>query len=166
MTEAGPSRRRFIQGGLLFGAAAFGLWHAWGRRPLGDDPTVAAARGLTPGQFRTLDAAFVELLEDGAAGRAAALVLDGFLAGDPDQAAQMGLALTILELAPGGPLRGRRFCRMSRAQRADVLRGWQRSRVGVRRQVHQALRQAARFIHFSQPEQWPAMGYDGPWIDR
>ena len=32
--------------------------------------------------------------------------------------------------------------------------------------VHQALRQAARFIYFSRPEQWAAMGYDGPWVAR
>ena len=164
MTDAGPSRRRFIQGGLLFGAAAFGLWHAWGRRPIG--APVDGAGGLKPGQFRTLEAAFVEFLEDADAGRSAALELDGLLATDADQAAQLGLALSLLEFAPGGALRGRRFSRMTPAQRVDVLRAWQTSGLGIRRMVHQALRQAARFIYFSRPEQWAAMGYDGPWVAR
>ena len=158
-----PSRRRFLAGGL-FGLAAVGLWQFWGRRRLAGPPPTAAA--LTPAQLRTLEAAFVELLDSPADGRRAAADLDAFLADDPEQAALMGLALTLLEHAPAGPLRARRFCRLDREGRAAVLLAWQDSRLGVRRQVHSSLRQAARFIHFARPETWADMGYDGPWVGR
>jgi len=158
-----PSRRRFIQGGLLFGAASFVAWHGFGRRPMGGDPPGSPV-GLKDEQFRTLVSAFVELLDDEDAGLAAAAEIDAFLAGDPAQAAQMGMALTLLEMAPGGPLRPRRFSRLDRAGRRAALDSWQTSGWGTKRQIHKALREAARFVHFSQPETWVLFGYDGPWV--
>ncbi len=157
------TRRRLLTGGL-FGLTAFGLWQYWGRRLI--TSPAPTPRSLTPAQLRTLEAAFVELLDSPEDGRRAAADLDSFLADDPEQAARMGLALTLLEHAPAGPLRPRRFCRLDRARRAEVLVAWQDSRLGLRRQIHSSLRQAARFIHFARPETWAGTGYDGPWVGR
>lgn len=159
MSDAGTSRRQFITGSLLFSAAFVG-YHAWGRRPWG-----APVPGALPGsQGATLRAAFAVMLEDDAAAAHAARELDASL--DPDQLEQLTLALKVLEFAPAGVLTATRFSRMDRADQAAVLASWERSRLGVRRQIAATLRQASRFIHFSQPSTWVAMGYDGPWVGR
>lgn len=140
------------------------LWQVWGRRGIDGDPR--APKALTPARFRTLEAVFVELLDSPEDGRKAAENLDAFLADDPEQAAMMGLALVLLEHSPAGAFRPRRFCRLDRARRAEVLGSWQNSSLGLRRQIHTSLRQAARFIHFAQPATWAGTGYDGPWVGR
>ena len=158
MTAAGTSRRQFITGSLLF-SAAFAGYHAWGRRPWAEPPP----SGELPGpQGTTLVAAFAVMLEDDAAAARAAAELDASL--DADQLEQLGLALKVLEFAPAGPLTSTRFSRMDRARQTEVIRAWEASRLGVRRQIAATLRQAARFIH--QPSTWAAMGYDGPWVGK
>jgi len=158
VSDAGPSRRQFITGSLLF-SAAFAGYHAWGRRPWAEPPPSGQLPGV---QGTTLVAAFAVMLEDGAAAAHAAAELDSSL--DADQLEQLGLALKLLEFAPAGLLSAQRFSRMDPARQSEVLAAWERSRLGVRRQIAATLRKAARFIHFSQPSLWDAMGYDGPWV--
>ncbi len=144
-----PTRRQFVTGSVLF-TLAFAGWHAFGRRPVSDREKATLALAL--GAF----------LEDDAAGARAAAVLAESL--DDDQTEQLQLALNLLEFAPGGPLTATRFSRLDLGERAAVVQAWQGSRLGVRRQVAASLRQAARFIHFSDEATWAAIGYDGPWL--
>jgi len=163
-----PSRRRFLQAGVVFGAAATVLWQVGGRT-LGESTTEYRYKpvALSPAAFGALVAACRELLDDELAGFRTAESLDSYLGGTGLGAAkEMNLALTVLEYAPGGLLAATRFSRLPRADAAQVLRDWSRSGLGVRRQIHSALRQAARFIWFDRPEVWDAMGYDGPWVGR
>ncbi len=159
-----PSRRRFLQTGVLFGAAATVTWQLWGRRPIDADPR-HAPKGLPPARYATLVAAFDVLLDSPRAGAIAAKELDAFLAGDgSEQAAELALALGVLEFAPGGVFDTRRFSALPREEARDLFEAWASSSVGVRRQIHSALRKAARFVWFDRPEAWGDLGYDGPWV--
>lgn len=159
-----PSRRRFLQTGALFGAAATLTWQFWGRRPQGEPPR-DAPKGLPPARYATLVAAFDIFLDSPRAGGIAARELDAFLAGDgADQAAELALALAVLEFAPGGLTDTRRFSALPRDEARDLLEAWAASSSEVRRQIHSALRKAARFIWFDRPEAWGDLGYDGTWV--
>lgn len=140
-------------------AAAF----AFGHRPLGEvrSPFLGAAR-------RTLVAAFEAILPSLDDAEIAADGVDAFLAtGDPVPAGQLWMALVLLEHTGGlGPLQVQRFSRLHVEDRRAVLAGWQTSSVGLRRQVFAAVRKAAIFAHYSRPETWEAVGYDGPWVKR
>jgi hypothetical protein len=158
------SRRRFLQTGVLFGAAATFTWQFWGRRP-SDVATKDTPQALPPSRYATLVAAFDIFLDSPRAGRVAARELDAFLATDgADQVAELALALGVLEFAPGGVGDTRRFSRLPRDEARDLLEAWASSSLGVRRQIHSALRKAARFIWFDRPEAWGDLGYDGPWV--
>ncbi len=158
-----PSRRRFLQTGALFGAASVLGWQVWGRRPATFD--VPAPRALPVARFATLITAFDVFLGDRDAAEAAAVELDLFLSGDgADQVAELSLALGLLEFAPGGFFDTRRFSALDRDAAAAVLEPWATSSLAVRRQIHSALRKAARFIWFNRPETWAQLDYDGPWV--
>ena len=162
------SRRDFLKFGAAFSAVAVVGWQVWGRRPRAVDVEGGVGRrALTAPQFATLAAACAAFLEDPAAGRAAALGIDGYLAdAGRDQAPDMALALTVLEMLPGGPARPTRFSRLAPDAQFAVLRSWERSGWVVRRQIAAALRKGARFTHFCRPDTWDAMGYEGPWVGR
>jgi hypothetical protein len=157
---AGTTRRQFITGSLLFSTAFVG-YHAWGRRPWTATPTTVR---LPPARGATLAAVFAVVLGDEAAGAQAAASLEAAL--DDDQIEMLGLALQFLEFAPRGLLTARRFSRMDPADQTAVIQAWESSRLAVRRQVVGALRQACRFHHYSRPDTWAAIGYDGPWVTR
>lgn len=157
------SRRRFLKTGALFGVAATVGWQVWGRRPAARD--VPSPRALASGRFATLVVAFDVLLADREAAEAAALELDSFLAGDgADQLAELSLALTLVEFAPGGFFDTRRLSALDRDAAAAVLEPWASSSLAVRRQIHSALRKASRFIWFNRPQTWDLLDYDGPWV--
>lgn len=157
------TRRGFLGGGALLAlgwAAAFAIGH----RPLGAGPSPflgAAAR-------RTLVCAFEAVLPTLEDAEIAADGVDGFLGqGDPVPAGQLWMALVLLEHTGGfGPLQPRRFSRLTLDERRAVLGSWQTSAVGLRRQVFAAVRKAATFAHYSRPDTWAAIGYDGPWVRR
>lgn len=168
MSRSSPSRRAFLRGGLLFGAAAAVFWQVGGRR-LGSSTTKYdySPVALSPAAFGALVAACRELLDDELAGFRSAEGLDAYLGTAGVAAAkELNLALTLLEYAPAGPLTTRRFSRMPRERAAATLVAWSRSSIGVRRQIHSALRQASRFFWFDRPEAWAALDYDGPWVGR
>lgn len=160
------SRRRFIQAGLLFSLAASLGWQLWPRRPA---PRLSdfVPGALGDAEFDTMTRVFVHLLGDVRKGRIAAEEMDRFLgAAGRDQVPDLSLALTILEVFPGGLGSPTRFSRLPAAEQALVLSAWARSGSGIRRQIHKGLRQAARFVWFGREESWAELGYEGPWVER
>lgn len=154
------TRRGFLGGGALLAlgwVAAF----AFGHRPLG-----ATASSFLGSARRTLVSAFEAILPSLDDAEIAADGVDSFLAtGDPVPAGQLWMALVLLEHTGGvGPLQIHRFSRLDVEQRRAVLASWQTSSVGLQRQVFAAVRKAAIFAHYSRPETWSALGYDGPWV--
>ena len=51
---------------------------------------------------------------------------------------------------------------MDAAERDASLRAWRDSRLALRRQGFEALRNLAMLGWYSQDESWPAVGYAGP----
>lgn len=157
-----PTRRRFLGGGALLGVAWISAQVA-GHWPLG--PVRSAALGP---RRRTLEAAFRVFLPGDEDARIAADGVDSFMAGaDPVDREALSLALLVLEhLGGAGPLSFRRFSRLSPERQAEVLESWGASGLGLKRQVHQGIRKAALFTHYSRPETWAGIGYDGPQVGR
>jgi len=111
----------------------------------------------------TLLAAFEVLLPDARVAESLALEVDRVLSGqDPELAEQLPTALLLLEHTAGFV----GFHRMDIGRRQEVLKAWESSPLGVRRQVFQALRRTAVMSFFASPESWSAMGYDGPLVGR
>lgn len=111
----------------------------------------------------TLEAAFEVLLPDPAQAALLAGEVDAFLAGDdPELAEQLPVALLVLEHSAG--LVG--FHRMPLTRRQEVLRGWEGSRLVLRRQIFQALRRTAVMSFYANPAAWADIGYDGPLVGR
>jgi hypothetical protein len=82
---------------------------------------------------------------------------------DPELSSQLPLALWLFEYAPIVlDLSFSRFTRMSDAEKDASLRAWAESRLGVRRLAFLALRNLCLLGYYSQPECWPAIGYQGP----
>ena len=138
-------------------------WQASGRLVGAVDPMTPMA--LPEGRFATLVAAFEVFLGDKRAATLAAEELDRFLGGGGrEQLPDLSLALGLLELVPGGLFATRRFSTLPVEEAAEVLDAWATSRIGVRRQIHMALRKSARFLWYDRPETWGALGYDGPQV--
>lgn len=82
---------------------------------------------------------------------------------DPELSGQLPLALRLFEYAPIVlDLSFSRFTRMSDAEKDASLRAWAESRLSVRRMGFLALRNLCLLGYYSQPECWPAIGYQGP----
>ncbi|MFZ5476311.1 MAG: hypothetical protein ACOZNI_05995 [Myxococcota bacterium] len=145
-------RRKFLFGGVALAAVGWVGLHVVGTRRVGSPCLGESARA-------TLEAAFEVLLPDGAKAAAYAEGVDTFLAaGDPAAAAQLRLALGVLEHAGLVP-----FSRRSPEARVEVLRAWERSRWALKRQIFQGLRRTASFSWYADAGSWGAIGYDGPW---
>lgn|GEM_PF-5369212 len=154
------TRRQILKWTGLGGVAAAVGWQVWGK---GTGGPAASSSAFAPWQMATLRAACAAALADEAAGIATAQDLDTHFAGVGAQVApDFALALAVMEFGHAG----RRFSRLSLDEAGDVLDDWARSRVGVRRQIARAVRDAARFTWFSREETWAALDYDGPWVGR
>ncbi len=154
------TRRQLLGGGALLAAG----WVA--AQVLGRWPASQASPFLGSSARRALEAAFDALLPDPGHAPRLAEGVDGFLAGsDPVVAGQLRVALLVLERAGGLSLLSfQAFSERSREDREAILAAWERSRLGPKRQIAAALRKVAMFSYYSQPEVWPALGYDGPWV--
>ncbi len=58
-----------------------------------------------------------------------------------------------------------RFTRLTPTGQDASLRGWMTSRLALRRQGFQALRNLAFLGYYAQPSTWPSIGYAGPLLD-
>ncbi len=157
------SRRRILGGGLLF-LVAYGSAFAVGHFPL----SRVVSQGLGASRLITLQAAFEALLPTREDARVAAGGVDEFMArGDPVAREELRLALFLLEHGGGFSwFSFKRFSRLSVERREQILESWLQSRIPVLRQVSQGIRKAGYFTHFSRPETWMGIGYDGPWVGR
>lgn len=167
-SEPAPSlvtRRRLV----LAGAALVGLPAAMaaftvlqGHRPLEDEPVSGTLGGSA---LRTLEGCLRHLLPDAAAATVVATAVDAALGpGDPRLTDALRMALQVLEHSAGldQPLR---FSRLSPEAQLVLLRGWEVSEVEHRRVIFHALRRLAVFAWGCDPDHWPAIGYDGPWVN-
>lgn len=137
-------------------------WQIWGKAT-GGDGSGNDSSAFSPWQMSTLERACAASLEDDEAAIATARDLDTYFATTGAEVApDFALALAVMEFGHGG----RRFSRLSTEDAAAVLHQWAGSRIGVRRQIARALRDAARFTYFSREETWASFDYDGPWIGR
>jgi hypothetical protein len=86
---------------------------------------------------------------------------------DPELAGQLPLALRLFEWGPWiFDWTPARFTRMDPAQQDASLQAWATSRLALRRQAFQGVRNLCLFGYYSQPEVWPAIGYQGPLLGR
>jgi hypothetical protein len=91
---------------------------------------------------------------------------DGILARtDPAAAREVKQLLKLFENALAGFVFGGRmgpFTHLAGADQDEVLRGWQSSRLAIRRTGFAALRTLAIASYFGSPLSWPAVHYSGP----
>ncbi len=166
MIDTAPSRRRFLVLGGALGATALLAWQIQGRMPRAALPGAHQPLAFRPWQFLTLVQACTVALDDPIAGLGTAKDLDAYFAGaGADQAADLAMALGVLEFAPAGLFQPRRFSRLTVPEADAVLAAWERSGLGVRRQIAKALRDAARFTWFAREETWSQLSYEGPWLE-
>ena len=77
------------------------------------------------------------------------------------------LALAAVEF--GSPLlagRLTRFSELDLAGRSACLQALCDSRYALPREIYAGLRQLCLFAFYCADASWPALGYDGPWIER
>jgi choline dehydrogenase-like flavoprotein len=122
---------------------------------------------LTRGQRETLGTLCRRLLPHlgGAADSLAGEVEDRLLSGQPIARKQIATILAAFDNSAVGLLvsgRPRRFTQLQAAEQDAVLKGWERSRIGARRTVFQALRRLIVSTYYSLPESYPDIGYRGP----
>lgn len=102
----------------------------------------------------------------GAAEVGVASKLDAILArSDETLQWQLALALSLIESGLAAGLMGEGlapFSRLDADARARRMRAWRDSRVGARRAVAVALRNACAVIYFGDPRTWGSTGYAGP----
>lgn len=155
------SRRQLLgRGGALAGLAWLSLT-LFGHRPL----PALSAEALGAAGITTLQSALEALLPDDVPAESIASGVDSFLAGgDPFDAEQLRMALTVLEHAAAPGLYWRRFSRLSLEERRAALGRWERSSIALFRQIFQALRRLALYAWYADPRSWDSIGYDGPWV--
>jgi len=88
---------------------------------------------------------------------------------DPEQATQVARLLTVLDHPATAALttaRPVRFRKMPPARQDAWLRGWETSRIPVRRTIFQALRRLILSTFYADPATYVGIGYRGPLHDR
>ncbi len=166
------NRRRFLRR-TIAGAALLAVGATVGKHLTGyalDGAIAARLRTLSPKEYLILAAACRRLLaadEPGAPSPdevGAALVIDGYLAGLPDEiVSDVKALLHLIEHTPflfhGKPSR---FTRLDAGGQDAVLRGYAESRLDVKRRGFQALKSLAVLGYWGDPRTFALIGYPGP----
>jgi hypothetical protein len=135
-----------------------------------------------PGDLRVLDAAEWALLDavadtfiphggafaPGARDLELPRRIDAFLAGE-GPAVLRGVSAALLVAEWASPLAAGRFARLSRLDadgRSACIAALRDSRVGLLRDVYAGLKQLCMFTFYAIDATWPALGYDGPWVEK
>jgi hypothetical protein len=86
---------------------------------------------------------------------------------DPALTADLPLALRLFDWGPIlFDLTFSRFTRMGAAEQDASIRCWMTSRLALRRQAYEAVRNLAFIGYYSQDAVWAGIGYRGPLIER
>jgi hypothetical protein len=170
---AGPlaTRRGFLR--LAGATAALGALGQLRALPLRAAPP-GAPRFFDPGETEILTQLAERIVDsdDPAAPRvrdtAAVAAIDALCGRlDPEIAGQLPLALQLFDWGPWiFDWTPSRFTRMDAAAQDASLRAWLESRLALRRQAFQGIRNLCLFGYYSQPEVWPAIGYQGPLLGK
>ena len=94
--------------------------------------------------------------------------IDAFLAGERP-AVLRGVSAALLVAEWASPLAAGRFARLSRLDadgRSACIAALRDSRVGLLRDVYAGLKQLCMFTFYAIDTTWPALGYDGPWVEK
>jgi hypothetical protein len=169
------SRRVFLCRSLqAAGALALAPGLAVGCAPGDAARAPADLQVLDPGEWALLDVVADTLVPRGGAFELGARDvdlarrIDAFLA-DESAAVQRGFS-SALRLVEWGspPVSGRaaRFSRLGPDDRAACIEALCHSRIGLLRDVYFGLKQLCFFTFYAVDAVWPALGYDGPWVDR
>ena len=106
---------------------------------------------------------------DPSAARLARAVESRLAAGDPAQARQVAGLLSLIDHPATAACTGRfpgRFSALAPERQDAWLRGWETSRIPLRRTIFQALRRLIVSTYYAQPEVYAEIGYRGPLHDR
>jgi hypothetical protein len=166
------SRRRFLRrtllGGALLALGATVLRHLSGYSL--DAETRGRLLALSPKQFLVLRAILRRILAADERGApdpeivGVALSVDRYLALLPDELASDVRAL--IELVEHSPAlfdaRLSRFTHLDEAGQDAVLRGWESSRIELRRRGFQALKSLAMMGYYGDPRAYALLDYRGP----
>jgi hypothetical protein len=95
--------------------------------------------------------------------------IDAFLA-DERPAVLRGVSAALLVVEWASPLAAghafARFSKLDAASRSACIEALCQSRIGLLRDVYAGLEQLCMFTFYAVDATWPAIGYDGPWVDR
>lgn len=169
MTVRHPlSRRAFLWGMASFALSFSLIGCSAGRyRPLDASPQL-----FTPKEVSILDAVCLVIIPDypGFPSIREVKVAKGidalFAKAHPALQSDLRQLLDAFEEMTWLSLRFERFTSMQPAIKADYLRGWQHSRLPMKRQGFQALKKLAQSVYYMDPRTWPAIAYEGPWVGR
>lgn len=170
------SRRVFMRRSLQ-AAGALGVLPglALGCAPEDASRAPSDLRVLSVGEWALLDAVADTFIPHGGAfelgARDVALPsrIDAFLA-DERPTVLRGVSAALLVVEWASPLvAGHSFARFSKldaAARSASIDALCLSRVGLLRDVYAGLKQLCMFTFYAIDATWPAIGYDGPWVDK
>lgn len=167
------NRRRFLTGSVG-GIALLGLgsWLPAGCKSY-PKPAVSL-RFFNSREYATMNAAAERLMgASGLVGPGAERVdvaahLDDLVA-DWDTEAQGELRVMLRVFEHGTylfDLQRKRFTRLAAEQQDQYLAGWMNSTLGARRIVFRALKTLAAGGFYQDPQTWPRIRYEGPWLGR
>jgi hypothetical protein len=169
------SRRVFLRRSLhAAGALALVPGLSVGCAPADVARAPADLRVLDPGEWALLEVVADTLIPSGGAFELGARDvdlarrIDAHLA-DESAEVQRGLASALRLVEWGSPLvsgRAARFSRLGPEERAACIDALCHSRIGLLRDVQAGLKQLCFFLFYAIDAVWPALGYDGPWVDR
>jgi hypothetical protein len=95
--------------------------------------------------------------------------IDAFLA-DERPAVLRGVSAALLVVEWASPLAAghafARFSKLDAGARSACIDALCQSRVGLLRDVYAGLKQLCMFTFYAVDATWPAIGYDGPWVDK
>ena len=169
------SRRVFLRRSLhAAGALALVPGLSVGCAPADVARAPADLRVLDPGEWALLEVVADTFIPSGGAFELGARDvdlahrIDAHLAEESAEV-QRGLASALRLVEWGSPLvcgRAARFSRLGPDERAACIDALCHSRIGLLRDVQAGLKQLCFFLFYAIDAVWPALGYDGPWVDR
>lgn len=93
--------------------------------------------------------------------------IDRFLREEPEEVStRIRDALLFVEWSSKLSHHFRVFSELTLEERRSFFRGYTRSTLKLKRGIYMGLKGIILFFYADHPETWPAMGYDGPWVQK